>query len=190
MKRPWSVGGLAALVLLASGVAAGCRREPAGTPPAPAPASEAAPAPPPPAAIEAPPVSPAAVPSAEEFQRRETAWAQALANKDAAALERLLAPEFFITGVGSTIEDPVGGRAEWLQSVAKYPWPVHAVADVRVAAVGDTAVVKCVWSGIYPANSLTPEGGVLQLLITDVWVRRGDDWIVLARHTSLPRPPQ
>jgi hypothetical protein len=130
------------------------------------------------------------VPSAEEFQRRETAWAQALANKDGAALERLLAPEFFITGGGSTVADPVGGRTEWLESVAKYPWPLHAVADVRVAAAGDTAVVKCVWSGIYPANSLTPEGGVLQLLITDVWVRQGDDWVVLARHTSLPRPPQ
>jgi hypothetical protein len=180
---------LAALVLAATGLAAGCRRESA-PPPAPAPAIEATPAPPPAAPVEPPAVSPAAVPSAEEFQRRETAWAQALANKDAAALERLLAPEFFITGVGSTIEDPVGGRAEWLQSVAKYPWPVHAVADVRVAAVGDTAVVKCVWSGIYPANSLTPEGGVLQLLITDVWVRRGGDWVVLARHTSLPRPPQ
>jgi hypothetical protein len=180
---------LAALVLAATGLAAGCRRESAPLP-APAPAIEATPAPPPAAPVEPPAVSPAAVPSAEEFQRRETAWAQALANKDAAALERLLAPEFFITGVGSTIEDPVGGRAEWLQSVAKYPWPVHAVADVRVAAVGDTAVVKCVWSGIYPANSLTPEGGVLQLLITDVWVRRGGDWVVLARHTSLPRPPQ
>ena len=190
MKRTWLAGGLAAFVLAASGIAAGCRREPAPPPPTPAPVSEPVPASPPPATIEALPVNAAAVPSAEEFQRRETAWAQALANKDAAALERLLAPEFFITGVGSTVEDPVGGRAEWLQSVAKYPWPVHAVADVRVAAVGDTAVVKCVWSGIYPANSLTPEGGVLQLLITDVWVRRGDDWVVLARHTSLPRPPQ
>src|SRR4029079_6964546 len=142
------------------------------------------------ASTEAPPVSAAAVPSAAEFQRRETAWAQALANKDAAALERLLAPEFFITGVGSTVDDPVGGRAEWLQSVAKYPWPVHAVADVRVAAWGDTAVVKCVWSGIYPANSLTPEGGVLQLLITDVWVRQGGVGVARARHPSRPRPPQ
>ena len=69
-------------------------------------------------------------------------------------------------------------------------WMYFDRSDVRVAAAGDTAVVKCVWSGIYPANSLTPEGGVLQLLITDVWVRQGDDWVVLARHTSLPRPPQ
>ena len=42
-------------------------------------------------------------------------------------------------------------------------------------------------SGIYPADSLTAQGGLLQLLITDVWVRRGTDWLVLARHTSLPR---
>jgi hypothetical protein len=188
MKRPLSAGGLAALVLLVAAIAAGCRREP-GVPP-PAPASEAAPSPAPPAPVAAPAVTPAAVPSPEEFLRRETAWAQALANKDGAALERLLAPEFFITGVGSTVDDPVGGRSEWLETVAKYPWPLHAVADVRVAATSDTAVVKCVWSGIYPANSLTPEGGVLQLLITDVWVRQGDDWVVLARHTSLPRPPQ
>jgi hypothetical protein len=169
--------------------AAGCGRSPAPAPvsaapgAAPAPQTPAAPGP----SAPSPPVVPAAAPSAEEFLRRETEWAQMLANKNGAALEHLLAPEFLITGVGSTVADPVGGRGEWLQSVEKYPWPIHQVSDVRIAALGDTVVVKCVWSGVYPPDSLTTDGGALQLLVTDVWVRRGEDWVVLARHSSLPR---
>jgi hypothetical protein len=128
------------------------------------------------------------MPTAAEFERLETAWADILARKDGAALERLIAPEFLITGVGSSVDDPVGGRSDWLQAVEKYPWPRHQVTDVRIAVASpETVVVKCVWSGQYPAESLTPQGGLLRLLITDVWTLRAGEWKVMARHTSLPR---
>jgi hypothetical protein len=41
--------------------------------------------------------------------------------------------------------------------------------------------------GNYPPESLTLEGGLVDLLVTDVWARRGGKWVVVARHTSLPR---
>ncbi len=127
-------------------------------------------------------------PSAEEFERLEIAWAEALSRKDVVALDRLVAPEFLVTGVGSSLDDPVGGRTDWLQAVDKYPWPLHQVTDVRIAvAAPETVVVKCVWSGHYPPESLTPQGGVVRLLITDVWTLRDGEWKVVARHTSLPR---
>ena len=190
MSRRTVARAVAALGLGVLVAASGCRRRPAEPPVQGAPPAGSPPVAPvaPPVPSVAPPANPTAVPSAEEFQRRETEWARALANKDSVALDRLLAPEFLITGVGSTVSDAVGGRAEWLESVEKYPWPMHEVEDVRLAVDGDTVVVKCVWSGVYPPQSLTPEGGVLRFLITDVWVRQGQDWVVLARHSSLPRP--
>jgi len=160
-----------------------CRKKPAPPPSEtvpPAPAVEAAPAPP----VVSPPAA-----TVEQFAALEVAWAGALARKDSAALARLVAPEFLITGVGSTATDPVGGREEWLRNAGLYPWPEHAVRDVRLAAASsDTVVVKCLWSGDYPPQSLTPEGGLVELLVTDVWTLRDGAWVVVARHSSLPRP--
>jgi hypothetical protein len=174
-----SAAGQAALATATLVWAAGCARQPER----PAePAAAVAPAP-----VAPEPAPPPAAPSPELFAGLEAEWARALTERDGTTLERLLAPEFLITGVGSTVEDPVGGRDEWLANVGKYPWPRHQVSDLRLAAAGETAVVKCVWTGTYPPQSLTAEGGVLQMLVTDVWIRRGGEWVVLARHTSLPR---
>ena len=177
-----AVARAALAVSLLTLAAAGCRKKPA-------PPSEAAP--PAPAAPTAPTPPAVAAPAAsvEQFTALEVAWASALARRDAAAPARLVAPEFLITGVGSTAGDPVGGREEWLRNAAIYPWPEHAVRDVRLAmASGDTVVVKCLWSGNYPPDSLTVEGGLVELLVTDVWTLREGAWVVVARHSSLPRP--
>lgn len=132
-------------------------------------------------------------PAATDFALLEREWMDALARRDAATLERLLAEEFFITGVGSTAADPVGRREEWLANAARYPWPPHEIADVRVARLGeagDVAVVKFVLAGDYPPQSLSRAGGRLVFLVTDVWVWRDGRWQVAARHSSFPAPEE
>ncbi len=117
----------------------------------------------------------------------ELAWAVALERADADALEELLDDAFSITGVGSTAADPVGDKREWLMNAQRYPWPFHEVLDVRVTEIGgDAILVKCLWRGVYPPESLTVAGGLTTLLVSDVWVRRGERWTVVSRHTSLP----
>lgn len=185
-RRAAAIGGLWIVAV----AAVGCERraEPPASPPAAAPAPPAAePAPPAAVSPRQTPVTPPKAPTAEDFTALEVRWAQALELQDSATLEKLLAPEFVITGVGSTVADPVGDRAEWLANVGRFPWPHHDVSDVRVAAAGDTVVVKCIWSGRYPPQSLTEAGGFIQFLMTDVWIRRDGEWRVLARHSSLPR---
>ena len=168
----------------------GCGRDQPAAAPSPA---AAVPAPAAPQATPAAP-APASTPPAEAadpaaFLRLEGTWAEAIAAHDRATLEYLLAPEFLITGVGSTADDAVGGRAEWLEKVPEHPWPRHEVLDVHLAAASpDVVVVKCIWRGNYPPQSITDAGGVVNLLETDVWARRNGRWVVIARHTSLPRP--
>jgi len=123
------------------------------------------------------------------FTRLELQWMDALAAKDQAALESLLAPEFSIVGVGSTVDDFTSDRASWLRLAVARPWPKHEVRHVKVTRVGETAVVQLVLSGTYPPKSLTQEGGKLDFLVTDVWARRQGTWQVVSRHSSLPRPP-
>jgi hypothetical protein len=119
------------------------------------------------------------------FLALENEWMGALSAQKASALEALLAPAFTIIGTGSPADAPVGDRAEWLKNALRYPWPTHEVRIVKVHDLGDTAIVHCVLTGTYPPKSLTPEGGELAFLVTDVWVRRGAAWQVLSRHSSL-----
>lgn len=125
----------------------------------------------------------------EEFTRLERLWMDALAAKDEPTLQRILASEFTIIGAGSTVEDVVGDRVSWLRLALSRPFPKHEVTNVRVTRAADVAVVQCVLSADYPPSSLTPEGGRLQFLTTDVWVKRESGWRVLTRHSSLPRSP-
>jgi hypothetical protein len=130
--------------------------------------------------------TPAAAPAAGEFHQRELAWMNALADKDAQALEAILAPEFSIIGATSTLDDPIGTREGWLSVGLKRPFPRHDVQILAVTAVGDTAVVQAVLSATYPPSPFAPEGGPVSFLVTDTWVKRGGTWQVLTRHASFP----
>jgi ketosteroid isomerase-like protein len=123
--------------------------------------------------------------SEDQFLALERAWMAALSAHDSAGLEAMLAPAFTIIGAGSAADAPVGDRGEWLKNAARYPWPHHDVRLVKVHDLGDTAVVHCVLTATYPPKSITPEGGQLQFVATDVWVKRGPRWQVLSRHSSL-----
>jgi len=193
MRKATLTLGLLLSLLLAASVA--CRRNQPPAPTAPVAANPA------PAAPEAAPIAPPTAPTAAApaprpeaadpatFKKLENSWAEAIAAHDRATLEYLLAPEFLITGVGSTADDAVGGRGEWLEKVPDHPWPHHEVLDLHLAeAAPDVMVVKCIWRAEYPPQSITDAGGVVSLLETDVWARRNGRWVVIARHTSLPRP--
>ena len=180
MNATISKSGLVLVLLL--GACAACGRNESPTTSTPTAAGSAVPQSAPSAA------APAEAADSATFLHLEWTWAEAIARHDRPALDDLLAPEFIITGVGSTADDPVGGRAEWLDKVPEYPWPHHEVLGVHLAAAStDVVVVKCIWRGVYPPKSLTDAGGTVSLLETDVWARRNGRWVVVARHTSLPR---
>ena len=125
-----------------------------------------------------------------QFHQLEQRWMDALANKDAAVLEEILAPGFTIIGAGSTLDDPATGRQQWLEVGLKRPFPKHTIKIISVTRAGDAAVVQCILTGDYPPMPWVPKGGTLQFLITDTWILRDSRWQVLARHSSLPPEPK
>jgi hypothetical protein len=124
-----------------------------------------------------------------EFTRLEMQWMDALAAKDEATLQAIVAPEFSIIGVGSTAEDLTTDRASWMRVGLLRPFPKHDVSNLKVTRLADVAIVQFVLSGTYPPKSLTQEGGRLDFITTDVWAKRNGKWQVVSRHSSLPRPP-
>jgi hypothetical protein len=124
-----------------------------------------------------------------EFTRLETQWMDALAAKDEATLQAILAPEFSIIGVGSTTDDLTTDRASWMRVGLLRPFPKHDVSNLKVTRLGDVAIVQFVLSATYPPKSLTADGGRLDFITTDVWAKRDGKWQVVSRHSSLPRLP-
>ena len=122
----------------------------------------------------------------ERFRELELKWMDALAEKDTAVLESILAKEFTIIGVGSNLDDPVGTRQEWLDVGLKRPFPQHKVRVLKVHQLPEFAVVHAVLTADFPPMPWIPEGGTLNFLITDTWVYRDGRWQVIARHSSLP----
>lgn len=133
--------------------------------------------------------SPAPETAEKRFEQLELQWMDALAAKDAATLEKTLAREFTIVGSSSSLDDPIGTRASWLDIAMNRPWPRHQVKVVKVLEAGEAAVVHAVLSGEYPPMPWIPKGGTLKFLITDTWVKRDGRWQVLARHSTRMADP-
>ena len=117
------------------------------------------------------------------FLALERSWMNALAGRDMPRLDALLAPEFSSTGALS--RTPVGTRAQWLQNAAGLPWPKHEVHVEKIHDRGDVVIVHCVLRALFPPRIFTRTGGDLELLATDVWVKRDGAWQVLTRHVTV-----
>ncbi|HEX8570211.1 MAG TPA: nuclear transport factor 2 family protein [Caulobacteraceae bacterium] len=111
-----------------------------------------------------------------EIEAAEAAWSQALIAKDAAALERLLAPEFRLEGAHSAEATP---RDRWLANLGRMDIRSYVTRVTAVRVDGDTAVadVSGDWSIARGGQTLT-DAFVLQ----DTWVKRDGQWRVARRY--------
>ena len=110
----------------------------------------------------------------------EREWRDALIAKDEATLRRLIHPLFKLVGIRSTGSVTVD-LEQWIQALKRMD---IASLEVRVSdcvSLSDTivATVDAQWRVRY-LGQLIDE----RVLLTDVWVRVGDSWQVLRRHSS------
>lgn len=115
-----------------------------------------------------------------ELRSAERQLATALIAKDAAALERLLTPGFVLRG------SPDVPRATWMKNALTLCWGDRfEISDFAVAsASGDTAVVTLLLTT--HQDPMTCEPAVIRSLMTDLWVRDGENWRLALRHSAPP----
>ena len=116
---------------------------------------------------------------AEIMQLAHT-WIEAVQRTDLETLERLIAPEYVLQaqGLGRV------SREEWMRAAQQSAYEIHSFTyeDVRIHIYyGDTAVMQSRYSQQATFQGQDRSG---EMLITDVWVRRDEDWQVVARHSS------
>ena len=109
-------------------------------------------------------------------------WLDAARRRDRETLDRILADDFVISGW-----QPEGRLADKQFYIEDCMRPV----DIQDGSIrfdrwqfriyGETAVVNCILDIRAVVNG-HPWGA--EVLITDVWVKEGDAWRVVTRHTS------
>lgn len=122
----------------------------------------------------------------EEIERAERAWRDALLAKDEAALQRLLHADFQLVGIRSTGVSAFS-RPVWFETLGRMT--IRAldveVTDLTVLDGLAIATVQGSWTLELDGRPIDE-----RFLLTDVWVRGGEGWQVVRRHSSpYPKAP-
>ena len=100
-------------------------------------------------------------------------------------LDRFMADDFLLLGQSSS-GALIDKRTLIQSSMSRLDLLSFSFEDVKVQIHGETAIFHCKYTfrGMYARqpNDRQPYEGVV--LITDTWVKQGDQWRVLARHSS------
>ena len=114
----------------------------------------------------------------------EREWRDALIAKDEATLRRLIHPQFKLVGIRSTGSVAVS-LEQWVEALKRMDLASLEVRGTDCVALENAlvATVDAQWQVRYMGQLIDE-----RVLLTDVWVRVGDSWQVVRRHSS-PVPP-
>ena len=110
----------------------------------------------------------------------EREWRDALCRKDREKLRSLVHPDFVLIGTRSSGPFTMA-REEWLDAIQR-----REVESIDVE-VRDATVLDQVMVGTVQARwRLKYLGRIIEdcVLLTDVWVRQGDAWQAIRRHST------
>jgi ketosteroid isomerase-like protein len=121
---------------------------------------------------------------AAQVRRQEEKWAQAYKDRDLDVLTKLLTEDFIITVEDGNTYSKEGYLMHTADSTVKVEFAELSDLRVRVRGGGNIAVVTGVFYQKGRSNGKPYE---YHDRLTDVWVKTGNGWRVLASHYSVPR---
>jgi len=126
-----------------------------------------------------PAVAAAQVHGGGEIEALEKAWVQAIMNKDAAALDKLLAPDLIYSHASGVVDT----KATYIEKIRQGKQIYRKVQQMNmtVRLHGDAAVTHC-WAsmmGVNPAGNFDDK-----LIMLHVWSKKPDGWKLVAHQTA------
>ena len=111
----------------------------------------------------------------------EARWRDALLARDKDAICALLHPDFRLVGVRQSGEALSIDVEHWISALDKMDIVAVEMNVIDAAGTGDTLVgtLDACWKVRFLGQTIDE-----RVFLTDVWVRAGDDWQVIRRHTS------
>ena len=123
-------------------------------------------------------------PNCQVIDGLEREWRDALCKKDMERLHSLVHKDFVLIGTRSTGPFMMT-RDEWLDAIQR-----RDVDAIEIDVENATAAKDVMIGTVYARWRLKYLGRVIEdcVVLTDVWVKEGDRWQVIRRH-STPAPP-
>lgn len=115
-----------------------------------------------------------------EFSSLESTWLDAVRQRDISTLEELLDESFVCTPWNS--KGDLLLRGGYLDEVKEASFRRCKVEVMDVQMLDSFAIVKCRIQCSYSINNTIWK---TTLLVTDIWVKKGDAWKALNRHASM-----
>jgi ketosteroid isomerase-like protein len=116
----------------------------------------------------------------EDFEALEREWAQAIADRDVEAAERLLADDFYLSS--AIWRDREIEKRTWIETMVEgTETDSIEVHDVQARRFDDLAVVSCrvTWQARWKGEDISDD-----YVVTDVWRRDQDGWKVVWRASA------
>ena len=113
------------------------------------------------------------------FLDLETQWMTAWKHKDVATVRKILSDDFTLTS--SLSSGSLVDKEGWIAKLAVYDCKAFRFDKIQVRVYDNTAVVNSWFHQDATANGKDWSGN---FLITDIWVKKGEYWQVVARHAS------
>ncbi len=117
----------------------------------------------------------------------EHRWANAVMQQSKANLSRLLSSDFVLIGESANSSAASVSKQAYVNRVVKEPQAKLDNFNVQTVRVyGDTAIINVRYLPV-PSGKAAP----VEIIVTDVWVKRNNRWQAVTRHTSeLKTAPQ
>jgi len=126
--------------------------------------------------------TPAQADDATDISALEAEWSKAFLASDYAAIERIVAPEFKLFGLGPDGKVVFTLRANWMANAQRMTFKEYETKVIDVTSAGDAAVatIEGHWNvsmaGVGELNE--------RFVLTDTWVKRNGAWQVVFRHAQ------
>ena len=110
----------------------------------------------------------------------ETLWNQAEVDKDASALDHLLAENFTFVDIDGSLKN----KAEFLDSIKHPPEHIETIGNESLKARVHQDVVIVIGT-YHERGTLNGKGYYHHGRFTDTWVRQGSSWMCIASQSTL-----
>jgi ketosteroid isomerase-like protein len=119
----------------------------------------------------------------EEIIELEKSFAELVKSRDTTQIKMLQSETYFLAvGVqGKPLQ--IIPRNRWLKNLKNYVVESYSIDEIKVNVYGNSAVVLMLFT--QKATSSGQDRSA-QFIITDIWVKKGDGWLIAERHSSRP----
>jgi len=116
----------------------------------------------------------------------ERRWAAAFEAKDIAVLQQMMADGYSLVIAVEQMPLQVVPRDAWLESLNDYQITEAAVEHIYVHVYDCVAVAVMLWRQV---ATLHGQDRSADFMLTDIWLKQGNEWRLAERHSSRPEHP-